>query len=229
MRVQIFFFFFFFFFNNIFFFFYLYNNHRTAGSSGCSILNILRTPILLFIMIVPIYIPANCTQGYPFLISTYFLSLFFLFKVAPAAYRSSWARDHMRAAAASLHDSHSNTETEPHLRPMATTCSNTRSEAHWVRSGIKPAPSWILCLVPNLLSHKGNHSTCYLCLFDNHYPTRYEMISQWGGMLGTFSCTYWLCLCFKWIYFLLVNCLSSYWLFIRLLWRNGHSGPLSMF
>ena len=37
-----------------------------------------------------------------------------------------------------------------------TACGNTRSLAHWARSGIKPPSSRTLCLVLNLLSHNGN-------------------------------------------------------------------------
>ena len=43
---------------------------------------------------------------------------FFLFKATPAAYGNSRARGQIRAAAASLHHSHSNTGSELHLQPM---------------------------------------------------------------------------------------------------------------
>ena len=43
---------------------------------------------------------------------------FFLFRAAPAACGSSQARGQIWAAAASLHHSHSNTGSEPHLRPI---------------------------------------------------------------------------------------------------------------
>ena len=36
----------------------------------------------------------------------------------PAAYGNSWARGQIGTAAAGLHYSHSNTGSEPHLRPM---------------------------------------------------------------------------------------------------------------
>ena len=42
-------------------------------------------------------------------------TLFFFFRAKPAAYGSSQAKGPIRAAAASLHHSHSNRESEPHL------------------------------------------------------------------------------------------------------------------
>ena len=43
---------------------------------------------------------------------------FLLLLTAPATYGSSQARDQIRATAASLHCSHTNTGSEPHLEPM---------------------------------------------------------------------------------------------------------------
>ena len=56
------------------------------------------------------------------MIETYFLSFFFfdLFAIswaAPAAYGGSHARGRIRAVDASLHQSHSNAGSEPHLQP----------------------------------------------------------------------------------------------------------------
>ena len=45
------------------------------------------------------------------------LSVFF-FTAAPEAYGSSQSRGQIGAAAASLHHSHSNVGSEPHLQPM---------------------------------------------------------------------------------------------------------------
>ena len=42
---------------------------------------------------------------------------FFLFRAAPTAYGSSQARGPIGDVAAGLHHSHSNTRSEPHLRP----------------------------------------------------------------------------------------------------------------
>ena len=48
----------------------------------------------------------------------FFLSFFFgLFRAATMAYGGSQARDRIRAVATSLHHSHSNTRSEPCLRP----------------------------------------------------------------------------------------------------------------
>ena len=71
----------------------------------------------------------------------FFLFFFFwLFRVEPAAYLSSWARGRIGAIAAGLHHSHS----------------NLGSLTHWVRPGIEPTSSWVLCQVLNLLSHNRN-------------------------------------------------------------------------
>ena len=68
---------------------------------------------------------------------------FFFFRVTPTAYESSQAKGPIRATAASLYHSHSNTiwaapasYTTPH--------SNTASLTHWARPGIEPTPSWFL-------------------------------------------------------------------------------------
>ena len=62
-----------------------------------------------------------------------FFFFFFFFKATPAALRGSQARGWISAAAASLHHSHSNEGSEPHLRPipqlMATLVLNPLSEA----------------------------------------------------------------------------------------------------
>ena len=44
---------------------------------------------------------------------------FFFLTAAPAVYGSSWARGRIRAAAAGLHHSHSNTRSEPCLEPTS--------------------------------------------------------------------------------------------------------------
>ena len=45
------------------------------------------------------------------------LFVFFFFKATPEAYGSSWAKGQIRAGAAGLYHSHSNTRSEPHLQP----------------------------------------------------------------------------------------------------------------
>ena len=57
----------------------------------------------------------------------------------------------IRAAAASICHSHSNTISEPHLWPMPQVGSLT----HWMRPRIEHASSWTLCQVLNPLSHNG--------------------------------------------------------------------------
>ena len=47
----------------------------------------------------------------------FFFGLFFFLKAAPAAYGGSQARGRIGAVAASLHCSHSNARSKPHLRP----------------------------------------------------------------------------------------------------------------
>ena len=53
-------------------------------------------------------------MGLHYMILSFF---FFLFRNTPAAYESSQARGLIGAAAASLHQSHSNAGSKPHLRP----------------------------------------------------------------------------------------------------------------
>ena len=44
------------------------------------------------------------------------MAIFVFFRVAPAAYGSSWDRGQIRAAAAGLHHGHSNAGSKLHLR-----------------------------------------------------------------------------------------------------------------
>ena len=60
-----------------------------------------------------------CTTLYVLLCSIYkWKKFFFLFTAAPVAYRNSRASGSIRASAASLHHSHGNTRSKPHLWPM---------------------------------------------------------------------------------------------------------------
>ena len=54
--------------------------------------------------------------------------IFWLFRATRVAYGSSQGKGKIRAIAAGLHHSHS----------------NTRSLTHWARPGVKPVPSWII-------------------------------------------------------------------------------------
>jgi len=68
------------------------------------------------------------------------LIYFFIFTAVPAAYGSSQTTDRIKAAAAGLNHSHTNTE----------------CLTNWARPGIKPAPSQTLCWVLNPLSRDRN-------------------------------------------------------------------------
>ena len=66
---------------------------------------------------------------------------FFFFRAANAAHGSSQARDQIRAAAAGLCHSQSNTRSKLRLWP---TPQLTGSLTQWARPGIEPVSSWIL-------------------------------------------------------------------------------------
>ena len=78
------------------------------------------------------------------------LIFFFLFRAAPVAYGSSWARGWIRAVAASLHHSYNNARSKRHLQPAP-------------QLEVTPDPlTHILmdtCQVLNPLSHKRNSSS----------------------------------------------------------------------
>ena len=63
---------------------------------------------------------------------------------APMAYGSSQARSGIRAVASSLHHSHSNEGSEPHLQPTPQFTATLDHLTHGVRPGAEPASSWIL-------------------------------------------------------------------------------------
>ena len=88
--------------------------------------------------------------------------LIFTLRAAGAAYGSSQTRSWIGAAAAGLY--HSSARSNPHLRPALQLVSPVGSLTHWVTAGIKPASSWTLCQVLNLLSHNRN-SVFFVCLF----------------------------------------------------------------
>ena len=63
----------------------------------------------------------------------------------PAAYGGSQARGPIRAIAAGLHQSHSNTRSKPRLQPTYTTAhGDAGSLTHGVRPGIEPSASWFI-------------------------------------------------------------------------------------
>ena len=81
---------------------------------------------------------------------------FFLFRTAPGAYGCSQARGQIRVAPAGLHHNHSNMGSKPYLWPMLQFAAMWGSLTYWARPGIKPASSWTLRRVLNLLSHNRN-------------------------------------------------------------------------
>ena len=74
----------------------------------------------------------------------FFFYLFAISRAVPMAYGGSQARGRIRAVAASLHCSHSNTGSEPSLWPTTTAHSNAGSLTQWERPGIEPTTSWFL-------------------------------------------------------------------------------------
>ena len=69
---------------------------------------------------------------------------FLLFRAASAADGSSQARSQIRATAASLCHSHSNSRIWALSATYTIGHGNARSPTHWARLGIEPASSWIL-------------------------------------------------------------------------------------
>ena len=74
----------------------------------------------------------------------FFFFFFFFLRAEYAAYGSSQARGQIRATAAHLLCSHSNTASKPHPWPHTTDHGNDGSLTHWERPGIESASSWIL-------------------------------------------------------------------------------------
>jgi len=74
----------------------------------------------------------------------YFFFSFGLFRAVPVAYGGSQARGPIRAVVSSLHQSHSDAGSEPHLSLNTTAHGNARSLTPWVRLGTESVPSWVL-------------------------------------------------------------------------------------
>ena len=79
----------------------------------------------------------------------FFYFLFCLFRDTPTAYGGSQARGRIRAAAASLHHSHSNAGSEPHLQPTSQLMAMPFA-ATWMdlRIIILSEVAWIILLNP---------------------------------------------------------------------------------
>ena len=56
----------------------------------------------------------------------------------------------------------------------STACGKAGSLTHWVRTGIKPSSSWMLCWVLNPLTHKGNSRHSWLHL-NSRQPTYFTL------------------------------------------------------
>ena len=74
--------------------------------------------------------------------------------------------------------SHSNMGSELSVTDNAA-CGNAGSLTQWVRLGIKPVSSWILCWVLNLLSHNGNSGNL---LFIWVPSTRLSSVGRWSSL-----------------------------------------------
>ena len=92
-----------------------------------------------------------------FIVLVWFWFISFVFSTAtPVAYTSSQPRGWIGAVCQPLLN-HSNHGSKLHLWPMPQlACGNTGSLTHWVRPSIKPAFSWIICWVFNLMSYNRN-------------------------------------------------------------------------
>ena len=94
-------------------------------------------------------VPSSSTEkSFPMLLIPQFYSIFlfiYLFIWATlAADGISQARCWVGAAAATLHHSHGNSGSMPHLQLTAQLMAMPRSLTHWARPGIQPTSSWIL-------------------------------------------------------------------------------------
>ena len=80
----------------------------------------------------------------------YFILLFTYLYFLSVAHGSSQTRGRFRATAASLHHSHSNARSKPHLQPTPWILAPEQGQ------GLNPASSWTLCQVLNPLIHNRN-------------------------------------------------------------------------
>ena len=96
----------------------------------------------IYILFIYVYIYIDLS----FISLSLSLSLYiYIYIYAPMACGNSWARGWIGAAADSLHHSHNNPISKPHLQPTPQQLTgNARSLTHWERPGIKTASSWIL-------------------------------------------------------------------------------------
>ena len=92
------------------------------------------------------------------IIKKFFYLLFCLLRAAPVAYGGPQTRDLIRAVAAGLCQSHSNTTSELRLRPTPQLTAMTDPLTHWARPRIKPTTSWMLVRFVNFWATMGTLS-----------------------------------------------------------------------
>ena len=131
-------------------------------------------------------------------------------RASPVAYGGSQARGQIGAVDAGLHESHSNSGSEPHLQPTpqltaqlcqiwatsvtyTTVHGNTRSLTHWSSSGIKPTTSWFLVRFVFTAPRWELQSSSFLNSF-HHQP----LCVQPGGFLLLYSQTGTVVVQWKW-------------------------------
>ena len=96
---------------------------------------------------------------HPFACGNFLNIIFFLFMATPAAHGSSQARGQIRASAAGLHHSHSNTGSKPNPHPQRDSISflklmhnrNSPNIIYWRYFPFSILYSWLLC--HNLIDH----------------------------------------------------------------------------
>ena len=112
-----------------------------------------------------------------------FIYLFFsfgLFRATPMAYGGSQARGPVRAVAAGLHHSHSNSGSKLRLWPTPQLMGNAESLTYWVRPGIEPSSSWLLVIFVNNWSTMGIPEVLSWLAFDFQCC----LISTSSGQMG---------------------------------------------
>ena len=107
---------------------------------------LLQWPDFLLLISSAVYVlPGFQINLFHFLFILFYFILFLLFRTTHTAYGGSQARGQIRATAASLCHSHSNSGSKPRLGPGSTTHSNASSPPPTERGqGSNPRPSWIL-------------------------------------------------------------------------------------
>ena len=125
--------------------------------------------VVLYSIVVLIYIPC-------WLIILSFFKFFFFLRAIPMAYGSSQARGQIGATAASLHHSHSNTRSQPHLQ---STLHHMATLDPWPTAqgqGLNLRPHGHL-LGSLLLSHNGSS---YFFIFNDRHSNRCDVIFNCG-------------------------------------------------